>query len=87
MAVLFRHHGAGMDASAYDQASSKLMSHLKQQPGLIYHVAYATPDGFTVSELWESREQHDRWFDEHVKPNVPGEIAVEVMDVHNIVTP
>ena len=38
-------------------------------------------------DIWESREQHDRWFEEDVKPNVPGEIAVEVIDVHNIVTP
>jgi heme-degrading monooxygenase HmoA len=85
--VLFRHHVAGMDTAAYDQAASQLIPQLKQQPGFVYHVAFAMPDGLMVSEIWESREQHDRWFDEFVKPNVPGDITVEAIDVHNIVTP
>ena len=87
MAVFFRHHAAGMDAATYDQASSQLIPRLKQQPGFMYHFAFATSDGMIVSEIWESKEQHDRWFDENVKPNVPAEIDVEVIDVHNVVTP
>ncbi len=87
MAVLYRHHVAGMDASTYDQVSSQLTPRLKQQPGFMYHVAFAAPDGMTVSEIWESREQHDRWFEENVKPNVPGEMDIEVIDVHNLITP
>jgi heme-degrading monooxygenase HmoA len=76
-----------MDVGAYDQVASQLLPELKRQPGFIYHVAFADSDGLTVSEIWESREQHDRWFNEQVKPNVPGEITVEAIDVHNIVTP
>jgi heme-degrading monooxygenase HmoA len=40
-----------------------------------------------ILSAWESREQHDRWFEEYVKPNVPAEIDVEVIDVHIVVTP
>jgi heme-degrading monooxygenase HmoA len=76
-----------MDPATYDQASSQLIPRLKEQPGFMYHVAFATADGMTVSEIWESREQHDRWFVEHVKPNVPAEIDVEAIEVHNVVTP
>ena len=87
MAVLVRHHVKGADLEMYDQSASQLIPQLKQQPGFLYHVTFADSDGFTVSEIWASREQHDRWFDGQVKPNVPAEIAVEVIDVHNIVTP
>ena len=87
MAVLIRHHVAGMDEAAYDQAASQLVPLLKQQSDFLYHVAFAASEGFTVSEIWESQEQHDRWFDEYVKPNVPAEITIEVLEVHNIVTP
>jgi heme-degrading monooxygenase HmoA len=76
-----------MDMAGYDQAASQLTPRLKQQPGFLYHVAFAESDGLTVSEIWESREQHDRWFDEQVKPNVPADITIEAIDVHNIVTP
>jgi hypothetical protein len=41
---------------------------------------------FTVSEIWESQEQHDAWFDENVKPNVPG-VEQEVIDVHAVHKP
>lgn len=87
MAVLVRHHVAGGDLAIYDESGSQLIPQLKQQPGFLYHVAFAESDGFTVSEIWESQEQHDRWFDEQVKPNVAADIAVEVLEVHNIVTP
>jgi heme-degrading monooxygenase HmoA len=76
-----------MDTAAYDQVAAQLASQLKQTPGFMYHCAFATPDGLVVSEIWESKEQHDSWFDENVKPNVPAEITIEEIDVHNIVTP
>ena len=47
------------------------------------HVAYPTPNGLTVGEIWETREQHQKWFDENVKPNVPAEITQEVIELHN----
>ncbi len=87
MPVLYRHRARGMEPSQYDQASSQLLEQLKQQPGFMYHVAFESPEGFTVSEVWESREQHDEWFENHVRPNIPAEIDVEALDIHNVVTP
>jgi heme-degrading monooxygenase HmoA len=88
MAVLIRHHSTGDAAATYDQVIPQVAPLLKQQPGFMYHVAYASSDRFTVSEIWESREQHDRFFNEQIKPNVPVEITVDdAIDIHNIVTP
>lgn len=33
-----------------------------------------------VSEVWKSRQQYEKWFDENVKPNVPFEIKQEVIE-------
>lgn len=87
MAILYRHHAKGMDPATYDQASQHLLPRLKEQPGFLYHVAFGASEGMVVSEIWESREQHDRWFNEQVKPNIPSQITVEEIEVHNIVTP
>jgi len=88
VAVLYRHHVVGMDAGTYDRAAVDLIPQLKQQPGFLYHIAFPEGDGFTVDEVWESREQQDRWFQGSVKPNVPGEIKlVAAVDVHNVVAP
>jgi quinol monooxygenase YgiN len=86
MAVLIRHRVAGMDASQYDEISPPLIEKLKTQPGFVMHVAFVDNGQFTVSEIWESQEQHDQWFDENVKPNVPG-VEQEVIEVHSVQTP
>ena len=86
MAVLIRHRHEGMTLSQYDEISPPLVEKLKTQPGFILHVAFMDNGVFTVSEIWESQEQHDHWFDENVKPNVPG-IKQEVVDLHAVHTP
>jgi hypothetical protein len=87
MAILARMSAAGMDLSNYDQAGEGLTELVKKQPGFIIHVAYKTPDGVGVGEVWESREQSDKFFNENVKPNVPFEIQREVIELHNLVQP
>ena len=74
MAVLIRHRAEGMTPAQYDEISPPLVEQLKKQPGFVIHVSYESPQGFTVGEVWESQEQHDSFFNEHVKPNVPAEL-------------
>jgi len=87
MAVLVRMTAAGMDAATYDQAAAQLVHLMQEQPGFIMHVAYPSPGGFTVGEIWESRGQYETWFNENVKPNVPAEIQQEVIELHAVVQP
>ena len=87
MAVLVRMTAAGMDQATYDQAAAQLVALMKQQPGFIMHVAYPSPGGFSVGEIWESRGQYETWFNENVKPNVPAEIQQEVIELHAVVQP
>ena len=87
MAILIRHRTPGMTPAQYDEIAPTLVEKLKTQPGFVYHVAFVDKDGtFTVSEIWESQEQHDRWFDENVAPNVPG-IEQDVIPVHAVHKP
>jgi hypothetical protein len=86
MAVLVRMTAAGMDAATYDQASMQLADLVKKQSGFMMHVAYPSPGGFSVGEVWESRGQFETWFNENVKPNVPG-VQHEVIELHAVVQP
>jgi antibiotic biosynthesis monooxygenase (ABM) superfamily enzyme len=85
MAVLVRMTVAGMDAATYDQVSTQLVALVKKQPGFIMHVAYPSPGGFSVGEIWESKGQYETWFNENVKPNVPAEIQQEIIELHAVV--
>ena len=87
MAVLIRHRAAGITPAQYDQISPPLLAGLKDEPGFVLHVAFEDSQGFCVAEIWETKEQHDSYFNEKVVPNVPAEIKQEVINLHNVFTP
>jgi hypothetical protein len=87
MPVLIRHRVDGFTMADYDQISPPLVALVKQQPGFVFHVAYEDSQGACVAEVWDSKEQHDSFFNEHVVPNVPGEIKQEVIELHAVVKP
>ncbi len=89
MAVLVRITAPGIDAGMYDQMSPALHELMRKQPGFIMHVAYATPGGFTVGEVWENQAQQEKWFNENVKPNLPdpASMSTEYIQVHKVVQP
>jgi heme-degrading monooxygenase HmoA len=87
MAVLIRHR-APMSTAQYDETAPPLVEQLKKQPGFLLHVSYEEAGGgLVVAEVWETQEEHDTWFDENVKPNVPFEISQEVINLHSVHKP
>jgi quinol monooxygenase YgiN len=87
VAVLIRHRAAGLTLDDYDTLAPRLVELVKQQPGFVMHVVYEDSQGTCVAEVWESKEQHDSFFNEHVVPNVPAEIAQEVVELHAVHRP
>lgn len=65
--------------------------------GCLVHVGRATPDGFEVLEVWESKEHYDRANADIVfplmrklagdQPAPPIEQATEAFEVHGLVIP
>ena len=65
--------------------------------GCLVHVARATPDGFEVLEVWESKEHYDRANADIVfplmrklagdQPAPPVEQITEAFEVHGLVIP
>lgn len=84
MAVLVRLIAPDMDAAAYDRVSEFLGQLMKKQSGFIIHVAYPSPSGFQVEEVWQSQRQFDNWFTHYVKPNMPT-VQHEVIELHALV--
>jgi heme-degrading monooxygenase HmoA len=88
MAVLVRSRVEGMDPSQYDKMAPPLIEKLKTQPGFVIHVSYeAGGSGFTVAEIWETKEQQDEWFEQNVKPNLPNAVEQEVIELHSVHQP
>ena len=87
MAVLIRHRADELTPAMYDQVSPGLIESVRAAPGFILHVSYEDANGFVVSELWETQEQHDTWFNATVVPNLPITISQEVVELHSFHTP
>jgi hypothetical protein len=86
MAVLVRMIAPDMDAAAYDRVTEYLGELIKKQPGFIIQLAYPSPSGFLVGEVWHSQHQFDNWFTHYVKPNMPT-VQHEVIELHAVVQP
>ena len=72
----------------YDQVDAIVSRELPGQPGFISHAAQASGDGMVIHEVWESAEDQQRWFSEHIAPNLPEGMeppAPEVTELHNAI--
>jgi heme-degrading monooxygenase HmoA len=85
MTVLVRMSASGMTTESYDEVSSHLTPLVEAAPGFVAHVAFVTDGDFHVSELWASKADFENWFENNVKPNVPGVTVDSVQDAHNVI--
>jgi hypothetical protein len=65
--VLIRHRAPGMTLENYDELSPPLIEEIKRAPGFKLHVAFEDANGLCVAEIWDTKEQHDSYF--NVKPS------------------
>ena len=59
--------GVGVTQAQYEQARDQVAPGNRPPPGLLYHAAGPTEDGFCVIEAWESQEALQRFFDQHLR--------------------
>jgi hypothetical protein len=89
MSVLIRFTPASLTTAQYDESIRKLEEAGDFPPdGLDYHVCFGTDGSLRVSEIWDSREQLER-FGERLMP-VLTEIGIEagepeLIEIHNVV--
>ena len=60
-------------------------------PGGLFHWVTKTPDGMRVIDVWESREAHEKFAAEKIRPitaavGIPAPGKVEFFEVHNYLT-
>ena len=89
MAVLVTIPNADMTTEGYDRIAGEASPSLRAAAGFQFHVAYPSSDGVVVVEVWDSADQHMRWFDDNVRPHLPPgtDPPHEVIELHNVLTP
>jgi heme-degrading monooxygenase HmoA len=84
MPISMTNTAPGMPAEAYDEVMANVAEPMRRSEGFISHTAQISPDGVTVTEVWETREQWQQWFDVSVRPHLPpGAPEPTVVELHN----
>jgi hypothetical protein len=79
----------------YDAIHRAIMGKVTEPTGLIIHTAGFTGEGFRILEVWESREQCERFMNDVVMPSVmevtegnPGaQPKTTSYELHNVLRP
>jgi len=93
MAVAVEQNFSGATLDQYDQILEKmgLTPGGSTPPGAISHWVAKTDDGVRVVDVWETREQFERFAQEQIGPyakevGIEGEPTMRFYDVHNYLT-
>ncbi len=58
----------GMTSEMYRQAIDQVRAPLKAAPGFVAHVGTPTPQGFRITEIWESQDECMRFLQDTIMP-------------------
>ena len=71
MTVLMHHRVPGHDEEEYDKILASVGELLAAADGFHAHCGMVDEAGvITAVEVWDSAEDHNRWYDVHIRPHV-----------------
>ena len=89
MTILATYDIDGVGLDLYDDLAGQMGAGLRASPGFVFHLAHALENGWRVMEVWDSRDQYDRWYNGTVKPGLPADLklSIQVVEVHAVIQP
>jgi quinol monooxygenase YgiN len=89
MAILISTKVKGQTTEGYNSVLAAVKESVMNADGFIMHCAHPDDGEWKVYELWQSKEQADRWFAATVVPNLPPGIHPKrsYTDLHSLLTP
>ena len=89
MAILMTAEVPGLTQEMADGMTAQLEEQQKSQPGFVLHANGPIDGGWGVTEVWETQENFDSFYEELVKPNLPEglEPRITTRELHRVVQP
>lgn len=95
MALRLRMKLTGVTPEQYDAAHAEMALEASPPPGLIFHCAVRTEDGWDIVDVWESMEHFEEFAVKTLAPAyaklgpdlLPGPTVLEEHPVYNYVVP
>lgn len=70
MAVLMRAELPGITSEQFEVVFAPVIDQLKAFPGFIANASGPAPEGYQVTEVWDSQGDHERWVREVIMPTM-----------------
>jgi hypothetical protein len=92
MATVMLMHWPEVTREHYEQARREINWEGRTPKGAKFHVTWFGPDGFRVLDIWESRQDFERFVEERLTPGVkkvgiPGEPRIQFADANSVFAP
>jgi len=92
MAIVMSMQWDGVTAEQYERVRKEVNWEGNKPEGGMFHVAWFTPVGLRVTDLWESAETFNRFVEKRLMPGVQKvgiqtQPRVEIQPVHALYTP
>jgi hypothetical protein len=71
MPVMVTAEVPGQTAQGYDGMLGHLSVILAQVPGFVLHTSHPIEGGWRVIEIWQSKQDANQFFAQHVHPHLP----------------
>ena len=75
MAAVIRLTWRGITAAQYDEARERVGWERDVPPGGVCHLAWFTPEGLHIVNVWDSAEKFERFVQGRLMPVVKGELG------------
>lgn len=88
MAVLLTAEVPGQTQQGYDGMMGVLADAIKQAKGFVLHSAHPIEGGWRVIEVWETLNDANQFFAQHVHPHLPPGVKPKrsFQELHSLVT-
>ena len=89
MAILMTAEVPGMTQEMVDGMTAQIEEQQKAQPGFVLHANGQIDGGWGVTEIWETQENFDSFYESLVKPNLPEGIEPQITtrELYRVVQP
>ena len=89
MAVLMTAHVPGATKEMIDRMRP-LLEQIRNAKGFILHANGPAPDGWRVTEVWETKADFEAWFEAGIKPEFPEDgpmmPSITIHELNEVVT-
>lgn len=86
MAILMTAEVHGQTQQGYQQVFDALASLYQAAPGFVAHLSHPMAGGWCVMDVWNTREDFERFFGAHVVPRLPATVRPKItfVDLHDV---